>query len=60
MKSIGADYRLISYPGAQHSFTNPDADRFGKEFNLPLQYNAEADKKSWNELSKFLKEIFKK
>jgi dienelactone hydrolase len=59
MKSAGADYRLISYPGAQHSFTNPEADRLGKEFNLPLQYNPEADKKSWNELTKFLKEIFK-
>jgi dienelactone hydrolase len=60
MKSAGADYRLISYPGAQHSFTNPEADRLGKEFNLPLQYNPDADKKSWNELSKFLKEVFKK
>jgi len=60
MKSAGADYRLISYPGALHSFTNPEADRLGKEFNLPLQYNADADKKSWNELSNFLKEIFKK
>jgi dienelactone hydrolase len=60
MKSAGADYRLISYPGALHSFTNPEADRLGKEFNLPLQYNADADKKSWNELSDFLKGIFKK
>src|SRR5512143_961681 len=23
MKSIGADYRLISYPGAKHGFKNP-------------------------------------
>jgi dienelactone hydrolase len=60
MKSIGADYRLISYPGAKHSFTSPEADRLGKEFNLPLQYNADADKKSWYELKKFLKEIFRK
>jgi dienelactone hydrolase len=60
MKSAGADYRLITYPGARHSFTNSEADRLGKEFNLPLQYNHEADKKSWNEVSKFLKEIFMK
>jgi dienelactone hydrolase len=60
MKSIGADYRLISYSGSKHSFTNPEADRLGKEFNLPLQYDADADKRSWDELSKFLKELFKK
>ena len=60
MKSSGADFRFIAYPGAVHSFTNPDADELGKKFNLPLAYNAEADKKSWEELRKFLRAIFKK
>ncbi len=59
MEEAGVDYRLFNYPGAKHSFTNPDADRFGAEFGLPLAYNAEADKASWAELDKFLKEIFK-
>jgi dienelactone hydrolase len=59
MKKAGADFHFISYPGAMHSFTNPDADTYGKKFNLPLAYNAAADKKSWSELKKFLKEIFK-
>jgi dienelactone hydrolase len=60
MKAAGADFQLISYPGAMHSFTNPDADVLGKKFNLPLAYNANADQKSWDELRNFLKKIFKK
>lgn len=60
MKNAGADFRFIAYPGAVHSFTNPDADTYAKKFNLPLRYNAEADKKSWEELTKFLGAIFKK
>jgi dienelactone hydrolase len=59
MKSAGADFQFISYPGAVHSFTNPDADEYAKKFNLALGYNAEADKKSWEELRRFLDRIFK-
>jgi dienelactone hydrolase len=60
MKDAGADMTFISYPGAVHSFTNPDADEIAKKFNIPLGYNADADKKSWDELKKFLEKIFKK
>jgi len=60
MENAGADYKFISYPGAMHSFTNPDADMYAKKFNLPQGYNADADKKSWAELDKFLTDIFKK
>ncbi len=60
MKNAGADFQFIAYPGAIHSFTNPDADEYAKKFNLPLGYNAEADKKSWEELRKFLERVFKK
>ncbi len=59
MDAAGADYRFISYPGAKHSFTNPDADKYAKEFKMPIAYNADADKKSWEEMQKFFKEIFK-
>lgn len=58
MDAAGADYKVIVYEGAKHSFTNPDADKFGKEGNLPLAYNAEADKKSWADFQEFLKKIF--
>jgi dienelactone hydrolase len=60
MKSAGVDFQFILYPGAIHSFTNPDADGYAKKFNLPLGYNADADKKSWEELGKFLEKIFKR
>ena len=59
MKDAGADMRFIAYPGAKHSFTNPDADEYGRKFNIPLAYNAEADKKSWEDMQKFFVEIFR-
>jgi dienelactone hydrolase len=59
MKSAGADFQFISYPGAVHSFTNTEADALGKKFNMPIAYNADADRKSWDELKKFLGPIFK-
>jgi dienelactone hydrolase len=53
-----ADFRVVTYPGVKHSFTNPDADELGKKFNLPLAYNAAADKDSWQQATVFLKEVF--
>lgn len=58
MESAGVDYKVVNYPGAKHSFTNPDADTFGKKFNLPLAYNEKADKDSWQQTQAFFKEIF--
>lgn len=59
MEQAGANYKVVSYPGAMHSFTNPDADEFAKKFNMPLAYNAEADKDSWSQLQAFLADVFK-
>lgn len=59
MKNAKVDMRFKSYPGAKHAFTNPDATALGKQFNLPLQYNAKADQQSWLEMQDFFKEIFK-
>ncbi|MBT3010873.1 MAG: dienelactone hydrolase family protein [Candidatus Thiodiazotropha sp. (ex Lucina pensylvanica)] len=53
-------YSFTNYPGAKHSFTNPEADDFGKKFDLPLQYDAMADKQSWGALSKALDAIYAK
>lgn len=58
MKNAGIDFKFVNYPGAKHSFTNPDADAIGKKFSLPLEYNAAADKDSWQKNLEFFKEIF--
>jgi dienelactone hydrolase len=60
MKKAGVDFKFVSYPGAKHSFTNPDADTYAKKFNLPLGYNAEADRRSWQDMQDFLEESFTK
>jgi dienelactone hydrolase len=58
MQAAGADLQFITYPGAMHSFTNPEADALGKKFKIPIGYNAEADRASWEALTKFLQKIF--
>ncbi|MCU7917708.1 MAG: dienelactone hydrolase family protein [Candidatus Thiodiazotropha sp. (ex Epidulcina cf. delphinae)] len=58
MEQAGVNYSFTNYKGAKHSFTNPQADKFGKAFDLPLQYNREADEQSWDALSKALKAIY--
>ncbi len=60
MDSINADYEYISYPGAKHAYTSKDATALGEKFSLPLEYNAEADAKSWEALKTLLTETFKK
>ncbi|MFA5371019.1 MAG: dienelactone hydrolase family protein [Sideroxydans sp.] len=59
MEKAGVNYRVVVYPGTMHSFTNPDADEYGRKFNLPLAYNAEADKDSWAQLQLFLADVLK-
>jgi len=58
MDAAGANYRVVTYPGAQHAFTNQEADELGKKFKLPLAYNEKADKDSWQQATVFLREIF--
>ena len=60
MEKAGVNYKVVSYPGAMHSFTNPDADEYAKKFSMPLAYNAEADKDSWAQLQAFLADVLKK
>lgn len=58
MEAAKVNYKFVNYPGAKHSFTNPDADANGTKFKLPLAYNAKADQESWTELQSFLKSVF--
>jgi len=56
MMNAGADLTFISYQGVKHSFTNPGSTEKGEKYNLPLAYDAAADKDSWDALMRFIKE----
>ncbi len=58
MDSAGVDYTFKSYPNAQHAFTNLNATEKGKEFNLPISYNAAADSASWIDMKEFFRKLF--
>lgn len=56
-----AKYEFVAYPGARHSFTVLEANETSKKFNLPgLQYNKEADEKSWDDMKKLFKQTLGK
>ncbi len=59
MEAAKVDYKFVNYPGAVHAFTNPEATEKGKQFNIPLAYHAEVDKKSKAEADQFFKAALK-
>jgi len=59
MEAAKVDYKFVDYPGAVHAFTNPEATEAGKKFNIPVAYNAEADKKSKAEADTFFASALK-
>ncbi len=52
------DWQWISYAGAVHAFSNPDADALGKENNIPVFYHETAARRSWEHMQVFFREIF--
>ncbi len=58
MEKANVRFEIESFPGAKHAFTNPEADTYAKQFNIPLAYNAKADEQSWEEMQAFFEEIF--
>ena len=52
MKAAGVKVQLITYPQAKHGFTNPDSDKSGME---GLAYDAQADRKSWDVMLKYMR-----
>jgi dienelactone hydrolase len=55
MEKAKVKYQFVSYPGAVHSFTRPDA---GNDNSKGAAYNEAADKKSWQAMKEFFKELF--
>lgn len=60
MEAASVSYEFIDYPGAKHSFTVPEADALGVQFNMPLKYDPAADADSWQRLLAFFNRIFGK
>ena len=55
MIKAGADWQIITYGGAKHSFTNPQSDSLG----MPgIGYNKLVDARSWKAMADFFEEIF--
>lgn len=54
MDQAGADWQIVVYGGAQHSFTRPDADGFGI---TGVAYHPRADDRSWKSIDVFLSEV---
>ena len=61
LKAAGARYKIVTYPGAKHSFTNPAPNEYGgQHFDMPEnEYNADADQQSWKEILAFLKRVMR-
>ena len=58
MDQAKADYKFIAYPNALHGFTNPDTDVVAKKFGgFPVGYDAEADRRSWQEMTELLARV---
>jgi dienelactone hydrolase len=50
------DYQIVIYGGAVHAFTDPSA---GNDPSKGAAYNKKADERSWEDMKRFYKEIFK-
>ena len=55
MRAAGADWQMVYYSGAVHSFTNPEA---GNDPKKGAAYNERADRRSWEAMKLFFAEIF--
>ncbi len=55
LNAAGADWQMVYYAGAKHSFTNPDADSKGI---AAIGYQQEADVRSWALMQAFFDEMF--
>jgi dienelactone hydrolase len=56
MRKAKADWQLIKYGGAVHSFTVKEA---GNDPSKGMAYDEKADKRSWEDMKDFLAELFR-
>lgn len=58
MDAAGVSYQVITYAGAKHGFTNPEADNNAAKYGLDLGYDQQADEQSWEAMQTFFKQVF--
>ncbi len=56
MRAVAADWQVVLYSGAVHSFTDPDA---GNDPSKGAAYDPRAAKRSWEAMKNFLREVLK-
>ena len=56
MRKAKVDWQMVFYGGAVHAFTMPES---GADPTKPVAYNENADKRSWEAMKAFFKEVFK-
>jgi dienelactone hydrolase len=54
MREAGADWQMVFYGDAVHSFTQPDA---GSDKSKGVAYNEKADERSWVAMKNFFQEV---
>jgi len=54
MLRIDAEWQLHAFPGVMHAFTNPAAN----DPDFGTVYDADADRRSWQEMTRFLQDVF--
>ena len=55
LERAGADWQMVYYSGARHSFTNPGANKRGMD---GLRYDKNADTRSWQHMQSFFDQVF--
>jgi len=55
MEAAKADYTIMVFGGARHSFTNPKADQYGID---NIAYDESADRQSWANMQLMFKDLF--
>jgi dienelactone hydrolase len=55
MREAKIDWQMVSYGGAVHSFTNPNS---GDDPSTGAAYDEKADKRSWEAMRLFFRELF--
>jgi dienelactone hydrolase len=55
MRAAGVDWQVVYYSGAVHAFTDR---RAGSDNSKGAAYNEAADRRSWEAMKDFFKEVF--